>query len=127
MLTSTQAIVCAGLVLAACSCDGNGGAADAFVTDIDNGSCGDQLRFTGEYVDWDTTDATFCGIADAVVMADGGRAMDSTAPNGRFDLCIPRTNPTTRLTVTQPAAMSQCTTPQSSYSVPTILFANRDV
>ena len=52
---------------------------------------------------------------------------DSTAPNGRFDLCIPRTSPTTKLLVTQPSGNSQCTTPPAGYSVPTILIANRDV
>jgi hypothetical protein len=108
-------------------CSGGGGATDAsFTVDIDNGSCGDQLRFTGEYVDWDN-DARFCGIALATVEVEGGGAQDTTAPNGRFDLCIPRTSPTTKLVVTQPAGMSQCTDPPSGYSVPTIFWANRDV
>ncbi|HEY5926163.1 MAG TPA: hypothetical protein VIV11_30975 [Kofleriaceae bacterium] len=113
-------------VLAACSaCGDDGGAADAsFTIDIDNASCGDQLHFTGEYVDWDT-DTAFCGIRDAVIEVDGDGAMDTTAPNGRFDLCIPR-NPTVKLVVTQPTEMSMCSNPISSYSVPVILHANRD-
>lgn len=110
------------IALAAC---GDDAATDASVIDIDNGSCGDQLRFTGEYVDWDN-DRAFCGIGEAVVEVDGGGQMDSTAPNGRFDLCIPRM-PTVKLSVTQPTAMSQCSSPLSTYSVPTILLANRDV
>ena len=92
--------------------------------DIDNGSCGEQIRFTGEYVDWDN-DATFCGINDALIEVVGG-SMDGTAPNGRFDLCIPDA-PTTRVDITQPTATSQCTVPPSTYTIPTILVANKAV
>jgi hypothetical protein len=115
-------------VLSGCSgCGDDGATVDAsFVVDIDNGSCGDQLRFTGEYVDWDT-DAAFCGIGDATIDVEGDGATDTTAPNGRFDMCIPRTSPTTKLIVTQPSGNSQCTNPIAGYSVPTILIANRDV
>lgn len=113
-------------LLAACGDDGGNGPADAaFVpVDIDNGSCGDQVRFTGEYVDWDETATSFCGIFGAVFEVDGGGAMDATAPNGRFDLCIPN-EATTRLTVTQPDDNSQCTTPPAAYTVPVIAVANR--
>ncbi|MDX2086257.1 MAG: hypothetical protein SFX73_00350 [Kofleriaceae bacterium] len=114
--------------LAACG-DDSGPAFDAPIdtvvpVDIDNGACGAQVRFTGEYIDWDS-DASFCGINAAVVAVSGG-AMDATAPNGRFDLCIPDAA-TTRLEVTQPTANSQCTVPASMYTTPTILVANRDV
>ena len=114
------------LVLAACSaCGDDGGKVDAgYVIDIDNASCGDQLHFTGEYVDWDT-DAAFCGIGDATVDVEGDGATDTTAPNGRFDLCIPRV-PTVKLVVTQPPGMSMCASPASSYTIPVILHANRD-
>ena len=116
------------IVLSGCSgCGDDGATVDAaIVVDIDNGSCGDQLRFTGEYVDWDT-DASFCGIGEATVDEEGDGATDTTAPNGRFDLCIPRTNATTKLLVTQPTANSQCANPSSNYTVPTMLIANRDV
>lgn len=116
------------LVLSGCSgCGDDGGTVDAgYVIDIDNASCGDQLHFTGEYVDWDT-DAAFCGIGDATVDVEGDGATDTTAPNGRFDLCIPRMQTLTKLIVTQPSGNSQCTNPISGYSVPTILVANRDV
>ncbi len=114
------------LVVAVSACSGGGGGVDAaFTIDIDNASCGDQLHFTGEYVDWDK-DAAFCGIGEATVEVDGDGATDTTAPNGRFDLCIPR-DPTVRLTVTQPSGNSMCTNPPSGYSVPTIFQANRDV
>lgn len=115
------------LIIALAGCDGcgNGSHNDAAVIDIDNASCGDQVHFTGEYVDWDT-DRSFCGIADAVVEVAGGGGMDSTAPNGRFDLCIPN-QATTKLTVMQPGAPSQCSNPISTYAVSTMLFANREV
>jgi hypothetical protein len=118
-------VVSVSLMFGACG-DSGGGAVDAPIVplDIDNGSCGDQIRFTGEYVDWDN-DASFCGINDALIEVPGG-AMDNTAPNGRFDLCIPDA-PTTRLDVTQPSANSQCTTPPAPYTVPTILFASKAV
>ena len=109
------------LALVGCSDDAN---KDASV-DIDNGSCGDQVRFTGEYVDWDTH-AGFCGIKDATLDVTGG-ATDSTAPNGRFDLCLPGANVSTQLAITQPAAASQCTQPASTYTIPTIIFASKAV
>lgn len=116
------------ILLAAAACGDDGATIDAaIVVDIDNGSCGDQLRFTGAYVDWDSTDLSFCGIGAAVVEVEGDGAMDTTAPNGRFDLCIPRMNVQTRLTVTQPTGMSQCTTPPAVYTIPTLLVAHRDV
>src|SRR5690606_4325 len=105
---------------------GDGGPGDMMiVVDIDNGSCGDTVRLTGEYVDWDT-EASFCGINEAVFEVEGGGQMDSTAPNGRFDLCTPN-QATTRLTITQPSSTSQCTTPAAMYTIPTILFARKDV
>jgi hypothetical protein len=111
------------LALGACS---GGGGVDAYTVDIDNGSCGDQLHFTGEYVDWDK-DVTFCGINEATIQVEGDGAMDTTAPNGRFDLCIPRMGATTKLIVTQPANPSMCTSTAASYTVPTILWASHDV
>jgi hypothetical protein len=119
-------VICVAVVAAGCGDDGGGVSDASIVIDIDNGSCGDQLRFTGEYVDWDTN-AAFCGIGDATIEVEGDGAMDTTAPNGRFDLCIPRTDATTKLVVTQPAGNSQCASPPAAYTVPTILFANRDV
>lgn len=108
------------------SSTGDGGPEDVMiVVDIDNGSCGDQVRLTGEYVDWDT-ETSFCGINEAVLEVEGGGAMDSTAPNGRFDLCTPD-QATTRLNITQPSGNSQCTVTPAAYSIPTILFVRKDV
>ena len=120
-------IVFLAAVLAAyAACGDDAGNADAgLVIDIDNASCGDQLHFTGEYVDWDT-DTAFCGIGDATVTVAGDGATDTTAPNGRFDLCIPRDMRTVRLDVTQPSGNSMCASPVSGYSVNVLLHANRD-
>jgi hypothetical protein len=55
----------------------------------DAGPCGDRFLFTGAYVDWDSTDAAFRGVASAVLRddADPGNTA-TTAPNGRATLCL---------------------------------------
>jgi len=109
-------------LVAAC---GDDGGKDASV-DIDNGSCGDMLRFTGELVDWDNH-TRFCGVKDASLEVEGGGAMDGTAPNGRFDLCLPGADKFTRLNITFDAAASQCTATPSVYMLPTIVYADHAV
>ena len=94
--------------------------------DIDNGSCGERLRFTGEYVDWDF-DANSCGVFEATFQEQEGGGMATTAPNGRFDLCISRQRPATRVTISNPTAASGCTSPSSAYSLPAIAIAAPDV
>ncbi len=119
--------VLASLLVGCSACGDDGGddvPTDATpVVDIDNGSCGDQLRFTGEYVDWDN-DTSFCGINEALFEVQGGQgAMDNTAPNGRFDMCIDGSG-TTLVDVTPTADPSQCTVPPSTYSLSGIAVAN---
>lgn len=114
-------VLLASLALVGCSDDAN---KDASV-DIDNGSCGSDLRFTGEYLDWDSH-TSFCGIKDAMLQVSGG-PIDSTAPNGRFDLCVPGTATTTELMITQPTGPSGCTQPPSTYPMPTMFYAIRAV
>ena len=122
---AARAVVLVTSMLAACGDDGAGPIDAAPVpVDIDNGSCGDQVRFTGEYIDWDSH-KSFCGINEATIEVIGG-SMDNTAPNGRFDLCIPDAA-STRLDVTQPTGNSQCTVPPAGYTIPTILFAQKAV
>jgi hypothetical protein len=55
----------------------------------DAGPCGDKFVFTGAYVDWDSTDAAFRGVASAELRedADPGNTA-TTAPNGRATLCL---------------------------------------
>jgi hypothetical protein len=73
---------------AACGDDGHT-IADAMVDAIPD-PCAPQMTFTGEYVDWDSTPATFLGVFGATFThrADPTKT-DTTNPNGRFDLCIP--------------------------------------
>jgi len=119
-------VVSVSLVLGACGDDGAGPVDAAIVpVDIDNGSCGDQVRFTGR--------VHRLGQPQQLLRDQRGRDRGCRrrgdgqhGANGRFDLCAPDA-PTTRLDVTQPAGNSQCTTPPSGYSVPTILFANKAV
>lgn len=108
------------VALAVVGCS-DGASKDASV-DIDNGSCGAQLRFTGEYVDWDTHTA-FCGIKGATLDV----ASAPTAPNGRFDLCLPAANASTTLVITQPAMSSECSHPTSTYTMPTVIYASKAV
>jgi hypothetical protein len=75
-----------------------------------------QVLFTGEYVDWDSTNANFCGIFMATLAQDSDMAnSDTTPPNGRFKLCVPGTA-RTQIDITNPSAASQCTSPMASYS-----------
>src|SRR5690606_17794338 len=117
------------LALAA-GCNGNGDGDDApddgpFAIDIDNASCGDQINFTGELVDWDN-DTTFCGVFDTLFQVQGDGAMDITAPNGRFALCVPDQE-VTLLDVTPPAGDSPCAPVPSPYPMTGIAVARRDV
>jgi hypothetical protein len=72
----------------ACGDDG-GTPADASI-DTPPDPCAPDMTMTGEYVDWDSTEAGFHGIfmASFVDRADSSK-MASTAPNGRFMFCIP--------------------------------------
>jgi hypothetical protein len=94
---------------------------------VDGGPCGADVLATGEIVDWDSTDASFCGVFGATFQVHGDATRHATtAPNGRFKLCIAPA-PTTRIDITPPSAASQCTVPSSSYTVPGILVADRAV
>lgn len=94
---------------------------------IDAGACtpasaaaNGQLFFTGEYVDWLSDDATFCGIFQAKWTNEtSGVATVSQAPNGRIQLCFADAQ-TTQLDITPPTAPSECTVPQSTYTIPGI-------
>lgn len=100
---------------------------DAMVpVDIDNGACGDMVRFTGEYVDWDETGTAFCGVFGATFRARDGGGMSSTAPNGRFDLCVPD-QPITLVDITPPMQASACSSPPGSYTMPGIAVASKNV
>ena len=124
-LRLASALAALGLGLGACN--GGGGTPDGpFTVDIDNGTCGDQIHFTGELVDWDN-DRSFCGIFNARVQVQGGGPMDTTAPNGRFEgICVPD-QAVTLLDITPPAGNAPCAVPPSPYPLPGIAVAHRDV
>jgi hypothetical protein len=115
----------AAFLVVICACSDDAAPRDATTVDIDNGTCGNLLRFTGEYVDWDSG-AAFCGIFDAQFQVQGGSAKSSTAPNGRFDLCIPA-DPVVLVDITPPTMASACTTPPATYALPGIAVANKAV
>lgn len=76
--------------------------------DMAPGMCGADVFFTGEIVDWDSTDAKFCGVFGAkwTVRGDVTRT-STTAPNGRFQLCLsPQAQ--TIVDIVPPAAGSEC-------------------
>lgn len=112
------------LVVVICGCGGGETPTDAPV--ISDGRCGAELDFTGEIVDWDATDAMFCGVFGATlsVDADPTRA-DTTNPNGRFELCIPRAA-TVKLDLAPPASASGCSA-GGAYSFPGIVIADQRV
>ena len=99
--------------------------ADAPPKDTSPGQCGSDVLFTGELVDWNSNDANFCGVFQASFQVEGDASRKATtAPNGRFTLCLAPA-PVTTVDVTPPAGTSECT--QGSYSLPGIAIANQDV
>ncbi len=108
------------------ACNGDSPSDAMIPVDIDNGTCGDMVRFTGEYVDWDESGSTFCGVFGAMFRAREGGGMSSTAPNGRFDLCVPD-QPITLVDITPPAQASSCSMPPGSYTMPGIAVASKNV
>lgn len=76
------------LSVIACGDDG-GGAADAAI-DGPPDPCAPAMTFTGEYITWDSSATSFMGIFGATFThRDDPGATDMTAPNGRFEMCIP--------------------------------------
>ena len=84
------------VIIAASACSACSGPAatpdasvDAPMFDADTTTCPGAEFLTGAYVDWDSTDANFHGVAFASWVL--GSQTDMTAPNGRVQLCIPTT------------------------------------
>jgi len=93
---------------------------------VDNGHCGDLVRFTGEYVDWDHTGTKSCPISGARFESIDGGGVSNTGSNGRFDLCV-RDQPISLVEIAQPSTPSTCSTPSGSYKLPGIAVASKDV
>ncbi|MDB4955401.1 MAG: hypothetical protein JWO36_2970 [Myxococcales bacterium] len=118
MTPAGRFVLCA-LLVAACSDNGNH--QDASTID---GKCGASLFFTGELVDWDSTESMFCGVFRAKFDVQGGTSVIAQAPNGRFELCIAPAA-TTRVDITPPAT-SVCAS-GGNYTIPGIAIANQAV
>jgi len=86
------------VALAVVGCGSSSGTPDAPPQDV---------FFTGELVDWDSTSSKFCGVFEASwqLHADVTKR-DLTSPNGRFELTVPAG---AQIDVVPPTAASQCT------------------
>lgn len=117
-------IIQAALIAVVGACGSGNNSHDAAV--LGDGRCGAELDFTGEIVDWDATDAMFCGVFGATLtMHDDSSRTDKTNPNGRFELCIPRAA-RTRLDLVPPTSTSGCSA-GGAYVVPGIVVADQNV
>lgn len=87
MLCATRPLCLAFVLLAACSACGDDG-----MTTIDAppDPCMPEMQVQGEYIDWDSTPATFKGIIGATyTLRSDPSKTGTTPPNGRFLLCVP--------------------------------------
>ena len=111
--TGMAALAAMGAALVAAGCGGgaHGDPVDASI-DAPSGPCGSNAVFTGEQVDWDSTDSDtgFCGVQGAkwTVRGDAtATGTTATPPNGRFVLCVPH-QAQTLVDITPPTATSGC-------------------
>jgi len=107
-----------GVALALGACGGDGGATpiDAPI-DTPPGMCGAGAVFTGENINWLSTETSFCGVLGAkwTVRGDASAtATTTTPPNGRFVLCVPR-QAQTIVDITPPTAASACGSDRTPY------------
>jgi hypothetical protein len=115
------------LAVMLCACGGGDAAPRDAPPDVDNGSCGSMLRFTGEYVDWTSSSAAFCGILGPTFTVQAtGVMVKPNAPNGRFDLCVPDAA-TSLVDITPPTDPSPCNPAAGTYMLPAIAVANKAV
>jgi hypothetical protein len=131
-MCSPRRLLSAALVLgtlAACGDDGGKPRDAGADTPIDTPvACGGVTAFTGDMVDWDSTEASFCGVFGARWTVRGDPACTAmTAPNGRFQLQIPRQAQTV-VDIAPPAAGSQCPglsgTPMNTYQLSGVAIAS---
>jgi hypothetical protein len=112
------------LVFVACSSPGTKTDAPPATGD---GQCGADDFFTGELVDWDSTDADFCGVFQATFTdATTSSITNLTNPNGRFQLCIPQATQTV-VNITPPTGASQCDPSVGLYQIPGMVIATHAV
>lgn len=86
-----------------------------------------QLELQGEIVDWDETDALFCGVFGAKLTAHTDATLtDSTNPNGRIDMMVPG-DASVQIDVVPPTAPSECVTGIGLYTLPGIIMTGAAV
>src|SRR5580698_229607 len=111
-------------LLAFVACSSPGTKTDAPPVNGD-GQCGGDDFLSGEVVDWDSG-SLFCGVFSATLQAQGQSTIDTTAPNGRIQLCIPVADQTV-VNVTPPTDVSQCDPSVGLYQIPGMLVATHAV
>jgi hypothetical protein len=83
----------------------------------DSPVCPAASFYQGQYLDWASTQAAFCGIFGASFEVNGDSNVTwSTPPNGRIQICLPTTTTRTQIDITPPSAMSPCDPSPGSYS-----------
>ncbi|HEX7836889.1 MAG TPA: hypothetical protein VF469_05470 [Kofleriaceae bacterium] len=121
--------IAATLVLGALgACGGGGGTTPHDASPDTPAVCSGATAFTGDIVDWDSTEARFCGVYSAKWTVRSDTACTSTtAPNGRFQLQIPHQAQTV-VDVAPPAAGSECPglsgTPMNTYQLAGVAIAS---
>jgi hypothetical protein len=120
---ATIGAVAAPGTLGACGDDGNQHA-DAS-PDMAPGVC-TEVSFDGELIDWDWTNAAQCGVPATLTVHGQATRTDSTNPNGRFGLCLPRQAETV-VDVSFPAAANPCATLPGTYRSHVVLVAEQAV
>jgi len=92
-----------------------------------DGQCGTEDFFTGEVVDWDSTNQTFCGVFGAMLQVEGDASRsDTTNPNGRFQLCLAQADQTV-IDVLPPSAASECAPQAGAYQLGGMVIATHAV
>jgi hypothetical protein len=86
-----------------------------------------QLELQGEIVDWDETDALFCGVKGANLTVRSNTTLtETTAPNGRIDMMVPG-DASVQIDVVPPTTMSECVTGIGLYTLPGIIVTGSAV
>ena len=97
------------------------------------GACGDdgapaaKLELQGEIVDWDETDALFCGVLGAKLTAHTDATLtDTTNANGRIDMMVPG-DASVQIDVVPPPTLSECVPGVGLYTLPGIIMTGSAV
>jgi hypothetical protein len=125
----SASLVVGALALGACGDDGaaHKDASPDTPVDMPPGTCGANTFFTGEIIDWDSTDTKFCGVFSSKLTVRGQAApADTTNPNGRFEVCVPH-QAQSLVDVAHSMSASPCAGVTGSYPVRAVLVAEQAV